>query len=213
MKLVIPRGIVYHKVIDDILSLIQAVFAKLDDVRKISKFEQQFADYIDCKYCIAFPFARTAIYAALKLQNLPEGAEIIMPPITIKPMLDVVLDLKLRPVFVDLDPNTLCFDLEQLKAAITANTKAILITYLFGIVPNMEQLIALCREKNLFVIEDFSHCLNGKYRDKKIGSFGNVGIYSASSIKTFDTYGGGLAVTNNDELANKLRNAQTKLLG
>jgi dTDP-4-amino-4,6-dideoxygalactose transaminase len=114
-------------------------------------------------------------------------------------------------VFIDIDPNTLCFDLVQLKALQNNKIQAILITYLFGMVPEMRSLIDLCQQKKLFIIEDFSQCLNGKYDGYKLGGFGDVGIYSASSIKTLDTYGGGLAVTNNHLIATQLVNAQASL--
>ena len=211
MRLVIPRGIVYHRLITDILSLIKSCFTKINNTEQINKFERQFADYLHCDHCIAFPFARTAIYSALKAQNLAASSQIIMPPITIKAILDVILELKLQPVFVDIDPDTLCFDVTQLEAAITDNTQAILITYLFGMVPDMQKLIDLCRQKKLFIIEDFSQCLNGKYNNQPVGSFGDLGIYSASSIKTLDTYGGGLAVTNNSKIASQLRSSQAAL--
>lgn len=212
MIFTLPRGVVYHNLSDDIKWLIQATYSKLDDSSLIVKFENKFASYVERKYCVAFPFARTAIYFALKLKDFPQGSEVIMPPITIKAILDVVLDLGLKPVFVDIDPNTLCFDIEKLNAAITKNTKAIIITYLFGMVPDIEKMISDCRANNLFVIEDFSQCLNGKFNNRKIGSFGDVGVYSASSIKTLDTYGGGLLVCDDSSLNEKLKKEQDKLL-
>lgn len=211
MKLTIPRGIIYHSVCQDINSLISAMYTRLDDTAVIKKFEQSFASYIGCQHGVAFPYARVAIYFALKLKQFPRGSKIIMPPITIKAILDVVLDLGLIPIFVDLDADNLSFDIEQLKAKITPDTKAILITYLYGMVPDMDAMIEICNHHNLFVIEDFSQCLNGEYNSKKVGSFGDVGIYSASSIKTLDTYGGGLLVTNNESFYSKLLECQQSL--
>jgi len=211
MGLVIPRGIVYHNVNDDVSALLRSTYSSLNDVAPIRKFEAKFANYIGCNYCISFPFARTAIYYALKSRDFKIGDEIIMPPITIKSILDVVLDLKLKPVFVDINQDTLCFNLENLKLAIGPNTKAILITYLFGMVPQLDCLMTLCKENELFVIEDFSQCLNGRFKDKKVGSFGDIGVYSASSTKTLDTYGGGLLVCNDENDAKCLRGHQKSL--
>ena len=212
MSLIIPRGIVYHKVSDDILSLLSSLFSRLDNHSIIEAFENKFAQYVTCKECVAFPFARTAIYYALKAKGLPQGSEVVMPPITIKGILDAVLALELKPVFVDLDPDTLCFDIEQLKKSVNENTKAVLITYLFGMVPDIKHMISFCQEHDLFIIEDFSQCLNGKYNGKKVGGFGDVGVYSASSIKTLDTYGGGLLVTDNEALSQQIRQSQQELL-
>ncbi len=207
----IPRGIVYHKLGLDIKSLIFSFFAKLDDNRNIKAFEDKFADYLKVKFCNAFPFARTAIYYSLKYQKLPRGSEVIMPPISIKGILDVVLDLGLKPVFVDIDPENLCFEEQDLKKKINKNTKSIIITYLYGIVPNMDRLIKICKENNLFIIEDFSHNLNAEFKNKKIGTFGDVGIYSTSSIKTLDTFGGGLAVTDDENINNYLQESAQSL--
>ncbi len=207
----IPRGIVYHKISSDIIALFMSFFARLDDRKTIKQFENKFAEHIGRKYAIAFPFARVAIYYALKIKNLPAGSEIIMPPITIKAILDVVIDLGLHPVFVDIDLDTLSFDAQKLDQAIGENTKAILITYLFGLVPDIENMLSLCKKHNLFVIEDFSQCLNGKYKNKKMGCFGDIGVYSASSIKTLDTYGGGLLVCDDDGMHQKLRYLQSTL--
>src|SRR5688500_15003152 len=120
----IPRGIVYHRVVQDVSYLGRALFAKLDDDQKIRRFETQFASYVGAKHCVAFPFARTAVYYSLKSQNFAPGSEILMPPITIKAMLDVVIACGLKPVFVDINLDTLCFDVELLRKAITPKTKA-----------------------------------------------------------------------------------------
>jgi len=205
MRLAIPRGVIYHRVLDDLSCLARAVFARLDDESTITAFESTFAAYVGRKHGLAFPSARTAILSALRAKELPAGAEIIMPPITIKPILDVVLACGLVPVFVDLDPETICFDLEKLKQALTPNTKAILITYLFGIVPDMDALMSISRAHGLFVLEDFSQCLNGTFAERKTGSFGDVGIYSSTFIKQLDTYGGGQLVCDDSALFDRLK--------
>ena len=201
----IPRGVIYQSLSDNLLTFIKTVFGQLNNREVITKFESEFAKLLGRRYCLAFPLARMGIYFTLKRQNFPPGSEIIMPPITIKGILDVILSLNLKPVFVDLDANTICFDQEKLGLAINSKTKCILITYLFGMVPDIESMVKLCKAKNLFVLEDFSQCLNGKQNNNKTGSFGDVGIYSASSIKTLDTYGGGLVVLDDEKLYKMLK--------
>jgi len=211
MWLSIPRGIVYHKISYDVIAMVTALYKNLDQDKVVQSWENIFARYIGTKYSLAFPFARTAIYYALKIQKLPKGSEILMPPITIKGILDVVLDLGLKPVFVDINLNTLCFDVQELEQNISSNTRAIIITYLFGIVPDVDEIVNLCRKHDVFIIEDFSQCLNGKYKNKKVGCFGDVGIYSASSIKTLDTYGGGLLVCDESSTYQSLKKTQLEL--
>lgn len=207
---VVPRGIVYHPLLQDVGDYFRALFSKRD-AGKVRLFEETIAGYMGVKYALTFPYARTAFYFALKAAEVPAGSEIIMPPITIKPILDMALMAGLKPVFVDLDPETLCYDCDQLEKAITANTKAINITYLFGIVPDMERLLGITSRHRLFVIEDFSHDLNAEFRGKKLGTLGDVGIYSASSIKTLDIHGAGLLFTNDEVLAGRLKGFQSQL--
>ncbi|MDA8697998.1 DegT/DnrJ/EryC1/StrS aminotransferase family protein [Rhodopirellula sp.] len=212
----IPRATVYHSLWFDLKFFLKAILRKAANSSGIKsplveQFESRFAAYVNAKHAIAFPLARTALYYTLKVQNLPAGTEIIMPPLTIKPMMDVVLALKLKPVFVDLDPKTCCFDQSQLDQAINSNTGAIFITYLFGHVPEIEKLIATCKQNNLFIIEDFSQALNAEYKGKKLGTFGDVGIYSSSATKQLDCFGGGIAVTESDATCKSL-NAMTSQL-
>jgi dTDP-4-amino-4,6-dideoxygalactose transaminase len=208
----IPRGTIYQKISDQIKDLIFILFSSLDNKKQVQSFEKKFASYVNINYCHSFPLARVAIYSALKSQKFKKDSEILMPPITIKPILDVVIDLGLKPVFVDLNKNSLCFDEKDLKKKINKNTKACIITYLFGMVPNVELLIKLLNKKNIFTIEDFSQCLNGEYKKKNIGTFAKVGVYSASSIKPLDTYGGGFLVCKNKEIYKKINLEKEKLL-
>lgn len=207
----IPRGIIYHSVIQSLLYLVRALWMPLNDKRKVSQFEAAFADHCERKHCVAFPFARMAIYFVLKSLDLPKGSEVIMPPITIKGIVDVVIDLGLVPHYVDLHPDTINFRMDDLSGKVGPATRAVIITPLFGLVPDMEELVRFFREHGIFIIEDFSQCLNGRFGDKRIGTFGDVGIYSASSIKTLDTLGGGMAVTDDERLHEALREAQSGL--
>jgi len=201
----IPRGIIYHRIRDEALLLMKSLFAKVDDKARIETFQKNFAEYMGAKFCLAYPYARTAIYYTLKSLNLPKGAEVLMPPITIKAILDVVLELNLKPVFVDIELNSLCFEHEKLVLATSNKTKVAIITYLFGMVPDVERMIEFLKSKEIFVIEDFSQCLDGRFDGKKLGTFGDVGIYSASSIKTLDTFGGGILICDQEDFYNKLK--------
>ena len=207
----IPRGVIYHKVIESIRYLLTSFFAPLDDQSAIKKFESKFAEYCGREYCVAFPFARTAIYFTLKNLNLPSGSEVILPPVTIKGIVDVVLALDLVPVYVDWDIDTLNFQMDDLHRKASPKTKAVIITTLFGLVPDMKELVDFFRDKGIFIIEDFSQCLNGRFDGKRVGTFGDVGIYSCSSIKTLDTLGGGLAITSDTAMYEALRKSQAAL--
>jgi perosamine synthetase len=192
-----PRGSINNKIFYECYFFIKSIFCGLNDKIKINNFENKFSKLIGLKHCLALPFARTALYYAIKSMKLSRGSEVIMSPITIKPMIDIVIHFGLKPVFVDLNLDTLCYDCNDLKKKINKNTKLILITYLFGIVPNMDEILSF-KNDDIKIIEDFSQCLNGKFKQQKIGTFSDISIYSCSSIKTIDTFGGGLLLTNND---------------
>jgi len=207
----VPRGSINHTLLESFYYLISSPFASLTNSKKIIEFEDLFAKNSNRKYCVSFPFARTAIYFALKAKNFPKGSEIIMPPISIKGILDVVISLGLIPKYVDLDLENFCFDKNQLKNAINENTSAIIITYLFGTAPDVKELVDICKSKNIYIIEDFSQGLNAISDTKKLGSFGDVSIYSSSTIKQIDTFGGGHLIADNEDLISIIRKEQESL--
>lgn len=180
--------------------------------RWVPEFERTFAAHVGSSECIAFPFARSAFHAALRAMDLPPGSEVILPPITIPPMVDAVVALGHEPVFVDIDPATLVFDPVSLRSALSPRTGAAMVTYLFGIAADPTLLVAECRDAGVRVIEDFSHDLGATVADQQLGTFGDVGIYSSSATKSLDTYGGGLAVTDDPDLSTRLRAAQAELV-
>ena len=211
MQLAIPRGRISHTLREDIQWLLNSLVLPLNNKNRVRAFEEIFADYVGRKHCIAFPFVRTAIYYILKDLNLPKGSVVLLPPITIKPILDVVLELGLVPEFVDIDLDTVCFSENELVDSLKLQPRVAILTYLFGIVPNVETITQLLRSANVYIIEDFSQCLNGEFDGKKIGTFGDVSVYSASSVKTLDTYGGGLAITDSISQADSLFRHQLSL--
>lgn len=209
--MIIPRGRISHSLAQSVKYTLWSLFSTLGDKIKIKQFEDTFSHYIGTKFCIAFPHARTALYFLLKEMNLPKGSKIIMPAMTIKFILDVVVSLDLDPVYVDYDMETYSFDISKLREIKDNDIKVMLVTPIFGVVPPMLEIKDFCIENDIFLIEDFSQCLNGKILDQKIGSFGNASIYSASSIKTLDTLGGGILVTDKKDLYINLRKEQEKM--
>jgi dTDP-4-amino-4,6-dideoxygalactose transaminase len=208
----IVRGRFSHTLQDDLSLLLKSSFSNLENSRQIKELEMVLANKIGRSNCVVFPFARTALYFVLKSMGFKPGDKILMPAITIKSILDVVLSLGLVPIFVDSDINTACFELESLEENISKFAPRVcLVTYLFGVMPDIERIITLLRANKIFIIEDFSQAFNASSNGKKAGSFGDVSIYSASAIKTFDTYGGGFAFTDNLKLNIDLRHFQSTL--
>ena len=208
--MLIPRGIIYHTLKDDLNNLFRSFYKNLNDEKSILKFEKKFKDYNKSKYCLSFPFARSAFWTILNSLNLKQGDEIIIPPIQIKGMLEVCRSMKLKTVIVDIDQDNLSFNMIDLQNKITNRTRVILLTYLYGIVPNLDVLFKKIKKKKLIVVEDFSQCLFGKFKNRYVGNFGNFGIYSLSATKTLDTYGGGILVTNEKKNFLKILNTRNK---
>jgi len=207
----IARGRVAHTLLEDIRWLLAACFGRMHDGTVVAQAEASFAAHVGREHCLVFPFARTAIHMTLRSLGLQPGDRVLLPPMTIKSILDVVLDLDLEPVFVDIDPATASFDSGELSRALERRPKVAILTYLFGLVPDLDDLMGRLTDAEVFVIEDFSQCLNGRWRDRAIGTFGDVSVYSASSIKTFDTFGGGFLVTDDAGRAATLRKMQGEL--
>ena len=209
----IPRGRLYHTIPQSLKYLTWSLVGKLELCQKdLLEIEKMFAEYIGVRYCRIFPSARISLYFSLKALNLQPGTKILMPPITIKPMLDIIYSLQLEPIFVDLNKENFAFDLDDLVEKIDPKTKVLFLTYLFGSVPEMDKIKKIVEENSLILIEDFSQAIGASFQDIQVGSFGSISIYSASSIKTLDTLGGGFAVTNDSNLDSKLMQSQQHLL-
>lgn len=204
------RGRFSHSIKDDVRALSFACF-RTPTKFVIAQYEDAMAQYVNARHCASFSMARTALWALLVSLNYPKGTRILMPSISIKAMVDVIEQLGLEPIFVDVDLKSGCVDLDSLKRSLVLQPKVILLTYLFGVVPNMDELLPTLRSASIFVIEDFSQCLNGEFRGQKIGTFGDASILSTSSVKTLDTYGGGLLFTDNSDLFEGIKSLRNSL--
>lgn len=207
----ISRGRISHPVVRELIWLIQSTFTPLNNKSKIEKFEVIFAKHVGRKYCTAFPLARTGIHSVLKSLNLPTGTKILMPTVSIKGILDVVLDLGLVPIFIDLELETFNWDENQLNKILAEKPKVAILTYLFGRVPNLSFILKKLKDANVYVIEDFSQAWNAIHSNQKVGQFGDASIYSTSSLKSIDTFGGGLVLTDDVKLNDKLKRIENSL--
>ena len=143
-------------------------------------------DRFGVPHVVPFPYARTCVHAVLEAMRLPPGSEVLLTPITIGPMLEVILSLGLRPVFVDIELDTFGPDLDDLARKLERRPGAFLLTYLFGYVPCVEKIIEACRAAATRVIEDVSHNIGATYSGRWLGTFGDAGVYSASLLKYVD---------------------------
>lgn len=166
-------------------------------------FEKTFADYQNCNYCVTMVNGSVTLRNALMACNIPAGSEVIIPPYTFLATATSVIEANCIPIFVDIDPDTYCIDPKEIEKAITPNTKAIIPVHLGGHAADMDEIMAIARKHNLYVIEDSAHAHGAEYKGKRVGSIGDIGSFSFQASKNLCSGEGGAIVTNNKDLAEK----------
>jgi dTDP-4-amino-4,6-dideoxygalactose transaminase len=205
MKTPIVRGRFSRTIRRDVKSIFEVFFSRLNQSDVIHQYEETLGRHIGCREVISFAYARTAFWAILKSLDLKPGDKVLLPAISIKPLVDITLSLNLEPIFVDSDLATGCVNISSLREVLEMKPRVFLLTYLFGVVPNMNEIMAELEGKEVYLVEDISQCLNGSYNRMKLGTFGHASILSTSSVKNLDTYGGGLVLTSDIQLASRCR--------
>lgn len=174
----------------------------------VKSFENDFSDYMGCKYGIGVNSGTDALILALQCFDIKEGDEVITTPFTAIPTYSAIRHVGATPVFVDIDPETFLIDLNKLKASITDKTKAIVPVHIFGNVVDIEKLRAIIGP-DIFILEDCAQSTGAAIRGKKAGSMGDISAFSFYPTKNLGAYGdGGMVLTNNsnwDELMKKRR--------
>ena len=171
---------------------------------KISEFEKMVADYTGTKYAVAISNGTAALHAACFAAGIGQGDEVITTPITFAASANCVLYCGGTPVFADIDPRTYNIDSEDVKRKITPRTKAIIPVHLTGQPCDMEAIHKIAQENNLLVIEDGAHALGSEYKGKKIGGLSDMTTFSFHPVKPITTGEGGMIMTNDKELYQKL---------
>lgn len=174
--------------------------------KDITLFEKKFADYIGMKHVFTLSSGRAALRTIFKILNLPHGSEILIPAYTDESVPWAILEEKLKPVFLDVKKDTGNIDIKNLEPNINSNTRAIIATHIFGNMCDIENILNICIKHNIIVIEDCAHAPGTNLKGKKAGSFGRLSYFSFGSAKHFSAYGGGCLLTNDDILAEKIRN-------
>ena len=183
----------------------------------IDRFEKEWAAYCGRKHGVAVANGTVALELAVSVLNLAPGGEVILPSFTIVSCLEAVLRNNLTPVLVDCDPKTFCMDVADVQKKITEKTAAIMPVHIYGHSVNMPAILELARKHNLRIVEDAAEahgaeCLvDGKWQ--RCGSFGEVSAFSFYANKNITTGEGGMVLTDDDELAELLRNRRNLCFG
>ncbi|MHC1704317.1 MAG: DegT/DnrJ/EryC1/StrS family aminotransferase [Tenuifilaceae bacterium] len=179
--------------------------------KDVSLFQEELAKYLGVKHVIGCANGTDALQIALMALGLKPGDEVITPDFTFIATVEVVALLGMIPVIVDVDPDTYTIDTKKLEQAITPKTKAIIPVHLFGQCANMEEILAIAKKNNIYVVEDVAQATGANYKfsdgtTAKAGSVGTVGCTSFFPSKNLGCYGdGGALFTNDDALAEEIR--------
>lgn len=193
------------KAINDVLSSTQFINGE-----HVKSFQKELANYLGVKHVITCANGTDALQISMMALGLKPGDEVITPSFTYIATAEVIGLLGLKPVFVDCDPKTFNISIEEVEKAITKKTKAIVPVHLFGQSSDMKSIMNLAKKYDLFVIEDNAQAIGSDYlgfnKPQKTGTIGNIGCTSFFPSKNLGCYGdGGAMMTNDDELAEKLR--------
>jgi len=178
---------------------------------QVSTFEARLAQYLGVKHVIGCANGTDALQLAIMALDLQPGDEVILPAFTYAAIAEVVHLLHLKPVYVDVDPETFNIDPEQVAAAIGPRTRLVVPVHLFGQCADLEPLVRLCEQHDIFLLEDTAQAIGAQYRfaDGRIRSAGTLGELGTTSFfpsKNLGCYGdGGAVFTDSDELARRVR--------
>ena len=172
----------------------------------VAKFEQEFAKFCNSKHAIGVGNGTDALWLSLIALGIGQGDEVITVPNTFIATTEAISLAGAIPVFVDVEDKTNNMNPALIEAAITKKTKAIIPVHLFGQTADMDPILAVAKKHGLYVVEDACQAHGAEYKGKKAGSMGSTGCFSFYPGKNLGAYGeGGAVVTNDDELAAKMR--------
>jgi perosamine synthetase len=172
---------------------------------KTIKFEEQFRDYVGSGNAVSMNSCTACLHLALKAVDLKEGDDVIVPAMTFTATAEVVTYFKARPVLVDIDEETFNIDPAEIQKKMTRKTKAVIPVHFAGQPCDMDEINDIAGFHNSYVIEDAAHAFPALYKYRTIGSYGDITCFSFYATKTLSTGEGGMATTDNDEFAEKMR--------
>lgn len=198
----------YQSIKSDVDMAIRAVIKESAYVggKFVEQFESEFANYNGTKYAVALNSGTDALFLSLWALGIKTGDEVITSPFTFFATAEVVMRLGAKPVFVDIEAQSFNLNPDQIKKNITKKTKAIIPVHLFGRPADMDKIGKLAKNFGLLVIEDACQAVGAKLNGQMAGTMGDIGCFSFFPSKNLGAYGdGGAVITNNKDLADKIR--------
>jgi perosamine synthetase len=171
----------------------------------IKEFEEKFSSYVGVKYGVATSNGTTALHLALAALEIGRKDEAIVPSLTFASVPNTVLYTGAEPVFVDSHPDYWCIDPSKIEEEVNKKTKVIIPVHLYGNPCDMDVIMEIARDHDLFVVEDCAEAHGAEYKDKKVGKFGRISCFSFYGNKIITTGEGGMCLTDDEDLAQKMR--------
>lgn len=170
----------------------------------ITKFEQEFASYVGVRYATTVSNGTVALHLALEALGISEGDEVIVPTFTYISSVNSIAYTGAKPVFVDSLESSWQIDPEDVKRKISDKTKAIMIVHLYGHPCEMDELVKISKDNNIYLIEDCAESFGSYYKNEHTGTFGDIATFSFFGNKTITTGEGGMVITKHKHLHNKM---------
>lgn len=171
----------------------------------LTEFEKKFADYCDRKYSQAVANGTVALHLAMLALNIGKNDEVLVPNFTFIATANAVSYTGAKPIFIDIEKDTLNIDPEKIEEKITPRTKAIVVVHIYGHACDMDKILKIAKRHNLRVIEDAAEAHGTLYKGKRCGSFGDVSCFSFFGNKLITTGEGGMCLTNDKKLYEKIK--------
>ena len=188
--------------LDELKRVVSSTFVTESELNK--EFEKRTSIYTESKYAITICNGTCALFCCLKALEIGRGDEVIVPNMTFIATATAVILTGAKVRLVDVNPNTGCLDPLNLLNAINSKTKAIIPVHLYGVSCDMDEIINIAKRNNIYIIEDAAQGVGVKYKNKHVGTFGELGVLSYYGNKTITTGEGGMILTDNYELSKKI---------
>lgn len=196
------RPTISQAAIDDVVTCLKSGWITTGP--RVTQFTEDLKTYFNAPYALPLMSATTGLHLALIAMGLQPGDEVITTPLTFAATLNTIVLAGGTPVLVDIDPQTLNMDIDQLERAITKKTRVILPVHFAGLPVDLDPLYALADRHGLRVLEDAAHAIGTEYKGKRIGSFGDTQVFSFHPNKNMTTVEGGCIVTRDQQLAEQI---------
>jgi len=187
------------EILENIRAVLQSGYLTLGPYTE--KFEKMFSKYVGCKHAVAVNSGTSALEIALRCLGVKNGCDVIVPTNTFIASPNSVIFARGKPVFADIDRETLCIDVSDALERITSKTVGVMVVHIAGLVcPQIEQLLKVCEDHDLFLIEDAAHAHGAEFKGRKAGNLGDVGCFSFFPTKVITTAEGGMICTSDHKL-------------